>query len=337
MCDALASMSRQRTVPHRTSGAPLQTLRVEGIAGPDAGLRCAAEHESCSIGNAEANDVVLHDETVSGYHAELTLKGDRILVEDHGSTNGTHHGAASIERATIAPGSTLSLGRTQIRVEPGETRAVELYGAERLGNVVARSPVMLPVLAQIERAAESDAPILLQGETGTGKEVMAAAIHSASPRSKAPFETVDCGSLLPTLIASELFGHEKGSFTGADRTHIGAFERANGGTLFLDEIGELPNALQPALLGALERRSFRRVGGQKPIAVDVRVVCATNRDLRAEVNAGRFRQDLFFRIAVVSLRIPPLRERAEDIEWLIEHFLRESGYEGDPKAIVPDA
>jgi DNA-binding NtrC family response regulator len=195
---------------------------------------------------------------------------------------------------------------------------------------------MRSLMARIQRAARTDVSVLLLGETGVGKEVIARAIHEASPRSASPSEVVDCGALMPTLIASELFGHEKGAFTGADRQHVGAFERANGGTLFLDEIGELPPALQSALLGALERRSFRRVGGTTSIAVDVRVVCATNRDLRNEVNAGRFRQDLYYRIAVILLRIPPLRERAGDIPVLVEHFLREIGHDGPVDEVVPD-
>src|SRR5262249_15469097 len=156
----------------------------------------------------------------------------------------------------------------------------------------------------VARASKSDASALILGETGTGKEVLAHAIHEASTRAEKPFETVDCGALLPTLVASELFGHEKGAFTGAEQKHIGAFERADGGTLFLDEIGELPVQLQASLLGALERKSFRRVGGTKPINVDVRVLAATNRDLRAEVNRGSFREDLYYRLAVLLLRIP---------------------------------
>jgi DNA-binding NtrC family response regulator len=191
-------------------------------------------------------------------------------------------------------------------------------------------------MAQIKRAAQSDISVLILGETGTGKDVIARAIHQLSPRQNSPFETVDCGALLPTLIASELFGHEKGAFTGADQLQIGAFERAHGGTLFLDEIGELPQTVQAALLGALERRSFRRLGSQKPITVDVRVISATNRDLRSEVNGGAFRQDLYYRIGVLLLRVPPLRERTQDIPLLVDHFLEEAGYDGEREAILPD-
>jgi DNA-binding NtrC family response regulator len=196
---------------------------------------------------------------------------------------------------------------------------------------------MRSLMAKIERVAGSSASVLLIGETGTGKELIAHAIHEASPRANKPFETVDCDTLLPTLIASELFGHEKGAFTGADRAHVGAFERANGGTILLDEIGELPQALQVALLGVIERRSLRRVGGDRAIPIDVRVVSATHRDLRAEVNGGSFRQDLYYRLAVVLLPIPALRDRPGDIPLLVEHFLSEAGHDAPVEEVVPEA
>jgi len=288
-----------------------------------------------TIGSAPGNDLVLEDETISRYHLELRASGDRIAVHDLGSTNGTLHGSLQIEKGLLAPGATLTLGKTEIRVDHGGKIAAEIYGAEHLDGLYGRTPAMQRLMAQIKRTAEKDASMLLLGETGSGKEVIAQAIHRSSPRKNQPFETVDCGSLMPTLIASELFGHEKGAFTGADRQHIGAFERADKGTLFLDEIGELPSTLQPALLGALERRSFRRVGGQKPISIDVRVIAATHRDLRQEVNSGGFRQDLYFRLAVVLLEIPPLRERADDIPLLAERFLRMAGHDGPVERILP--
>jgi len=168
----------------------------------------------------------------------------------------------------------------------------------------------------------------LVGESGTGKELLACAIHEASARAGQPMVTVDCGALAPNLVASELFGHERGAFTGADTQRSGAFEQADRGTLFLDEVGELPAELQSNLLGVLERRRFRRVGGNDEIAVDVRVVAATNRDLRAEVNAGRFRLDLYYRLAVITADVPPLRERRDDIELLVAHFLAMAGHTG---------
>ena len=292
-----------------------------------------------SVGTAPGNDLVLSDETVSRYHLEIRRDEDRILIKDLGTTNGTALREALVDQARVLPGTVLSLGNTKLEIRDGEPLTFELHPEERLGRLRGRSQAMLRLMARIKRAASSDASVLLVGETGTGKELTAQAIHEASRRGSRPFETVDCGALLPTLVASELFGHEKGAFTGADRRHIGAFERADGGTLFLDEIGELPSSLQPALLGALERRSFRRVGGNTSIKVDVRVVCATHRDLRAEVNQGRFRQDLYYRLAVVPLLLPPLRERTDDILLLVEHFLEEARFDGElrdifsPKAI----
>jgi DNA-binding NtrC family response regulator len=220
-------------------------------------------------------------------------------------------------------------------VSDGESVDLQLHDSDQLGRLRGRSPEMRHLMARIELAAKSQVPLLLLGETGTGKEVIAHEVHEASPRASGPFETVDCAALIPTLIASELFGHERGAFTGADQQHIGAFERANGGTIFLDEIGELPPQLQSALLGAIERRSFRRVGGSETIKVDVRLVCATHRDLRGEVNAGTFRQDLYYRIAVVLIRIPALREHIGDIPLLVEHFMREAGYDGPIDDLVP--
>jgi len=314
---------------------PIRSLRVEVTKGPDAGKSIRAASDTLSIGCAPTNDLVLTDDTVSRYHLELRRIDDRILMQDHGSTNGTVHGAVRVDRGFITPGASLVLGKTTIKIEEGDRPIdVELNADGMVGAVRGKSPEMRRLLASLERIAKTDAPVLLLGETGTGKEVMAHAIHEASPRAAHPFETVDCGTLLPMLVASELFGHEKGAFTGADRQHIGAFERAAGGTLFLDEIGELPLALQSTLLGVLERKSFRRVGGKAAIAADVRVVGATHRDLRSEVNAGTFREDLYYRLAVVLLRIPPLRERTEDIAILVEHFLREAGHDGPIEDII---
>ncbi len=324
-------------MPHGDLGLPVRSLRVEVLEGPDLGRSATTGFETMTVGTAPQNDLVLTDETVSRFHLEVERRGDRIFVKDHGSTNGTAIGGALIERARILPGTVLKLGRTTLRIGDGETVTVELFGGDRLGGLIGSTPSMRQVMARVDRAAQSNASVLILGETGSGKEVVARAIHSASQRKDKPFETVDCGSMLPTLIASELFGHEKGAFTGAERQHLGAFERAHGGTIFLDEIGELPANLQTALLGALERRSFRRVGGTHTVSVDVRVVCATNRDLRTEVNADRFRQDLYYRIAVILLKIPPLRERKEDIPILAEHFARAGGYHGPLSEVLPQS
>jgi len=324
------------TIPVQSSGIPVRGLRVEVVEGPDKGKVQVAEAETISIGTGETNNLILTDPTVSRYHADLIHQDAGILVVDHGSTNGTLLSGARLERAVVPPRTVLKIGRSAIRIDDGETVTVETFEGEQLGGLVGRSPMMKRLMARIERAAQSETSILLLGETGTGKEVIASAIHEASARRGKPLETVDCGAMLPTLIASELFGHEKGAFTGADHQHIGAFERADGGTLFLDEIGELPPSLQTALLGALERRSFRRVGGKSSIAVDVRVIAATHRDLRGEVNTGTFRQDLFYRLAVIVLQIPALRERREDVPLLAEHFVRLTGYDGPLEDVLPE-
>jgi DNA-binding NtrC family response regulator len=323
-----------RTISERQSRAPVRSIRARVSKGPDEGLEKSAA-ESLTVGTAETNDLVLTDETVSRYHLELTRSHDRIVIRDYGSTNGTVSGGAWIERASLTPGTTLRLGRTSLWVGDGETVDLELYQGDDLAGIIGNAPVTRQLMAQVRKVAPSNVSALLLGETGTGKEVVARAIHKLSPRGDGPFEVVDCGSMLPTLIASELFGHEAGAFTGANDQHIGAFERADGGTLFLDEIGELPPALQPMLLGALERRSFRRLGGKEQIEVNVRVISATNRELRNEVNAGAFRQDLYYRLAVVLIRLPPLRERIEDIPFLARHFLRQAGATESLEQVLP--
>ncbi|MFH0903325.1 MAG: sigma 54-interacting transcriptional regulator [Pseudomonadota bacterium] len=329
-------MSNDRTVPYAVTGIPIRTLRVDVLEGPNAGLSKLAGSEALTIGTADGNDLVLADPTVSRYHLELSRVPGGILVVDHGSTNGTSDGTARLERAVVPAGTTLKLGRTAIRVGEGEDVTVELHRGETLGEIRGRSPIMRRLMASIEKAAQTNTPVLVVGESGTGKELVARALHELGPRSRGPFITVDCGALAPTLVASELFGHERGAFTGADRQHLGAFERANGGTLFLDEIGELPASLQSTLLGVLERRRFHRLGGSKEISVDVRIVSATNRDLRAEVNAGSYRLDLYYRLAVVVLTVPPLRDRLEDVPILVEHFLRECGYSGPIESLVSE-
>lgn len=335
--------------PHSTEpagdvpGLPVRTLRVEVLSGPDAGLIFvaadrAASSETSSVGTAEGNDVVLSDKTVSRFHLELVRGGDGVHVVDHGSTNGTLFHGARLGEAVVPPGAALKLGKTELRVDDGERVTVALADGEEWAGLRGRTPLMRRLFSRVHKAAQGTSAVLLVGESGTGKELFARALHSESARRDGPFVVVDCGSLAPNLVASELFGHDKGAFTGADARHIGAFERAHGGTLFLDEVGELSRALQPALLGALERRSFRRVGGRQEVKTDVRVVCATNRDLRAEVNSGEFRLDLYYRLAVVVVQVPALRERPEDIPVLIEHFLREAGHAGPVDDVVtPDA
>ena len=314
----------------RTGEHVVSTLRVEVVDGPDRG-KFVVGGDVVSVGTARDNALPVADFTVSRYHLDVSVKPGGILVTDLGSTNGTYIGAVRIERAIVPPGTLVRLGGTTIRFDDAVRRSVPAPGAgapREVAGMIAVSPQMLRLFADIERIAATPTSVLIVGESGTGKERVAQALHARSPRADAPLVTIDCGALSSSLLASELFGHERGAFTGADRQHKGAFERAEDGTVFLDEIGELPGADQSALLGVLERKRFRRVGGSAELDLDARVIAATNRDLRAEVNTGRFRQDLYHRLAVVVLRLAPLRERREDIPVLVEHFARELGAAG---------
>lgn len=298
---------------------PVRTVVAEVVLGPDRGARWAGE---CGvIGSAADSDLVLTDPTVSGYHVRLRAEKAGIRVHDFGSTNGTVIGETRIEQGIVAPGARLRLGETAITLAAGEPTSVELHDEDRLGDLRGRSRSMRRLMQDVRRVARNDVAVLLLGESGTGKELVARAIHEHSHRAGRPLVTVDCASLAPSLVASELFGHEAGAFTGATRLKRGVFEHAAGGTVFLDEVGELPPELQKTLLGALERRRFTRVGGHDEISVDMRVVAATNRDLRCEVNSATFRLDLYYRLAVVTLELPPLRERLEDLPLLIDRFL----------------
>jgi DNA-binding NtrC family response regulator len=261
--------------------------------------------------------------------------GDGILVKDLGSTNGSFFQGGRFESIRVGPGAELTIGKTELRIE-AEGREREVLPPsphDRFGDLLGDSLRMRHVFAVLERVAMTDACVLVHGETGTGKELVAEAIHRASPRGKKAFVVCDLASLPKTLIESELFGHIRGSFTGADRDREGAFEAADGGTLFLDEVGELELDVQPRLLRALERHQVKPVGATAYRTVDVRVVAATNRDLQAEVKAGRFREDLYHRLAVVSVKLPPLRDRPEDIPRLVTHFL--GSVTKDPPQVPP--
>ncbi|MBL8912626.1 MAG: sigma 54-dependent Fis family transcriptional regulator, partial [Archangium sp.] len=323
--------AQTQTITVALKALPVRSVAVTVLDGPDKNKVARSSSDRLTIGTAEDNDLVLTDPTVSGYHLELRCLRGEIIATDHGSTNGTSEGVVRLARAIVPPGATLKLGQSKIRVDEGEAREVELLDGDALGSLRGKSQAMRRLMALVAKAAATEAPVLITGESGTGKELIAGAVHDASARASGPLVVVDCGTLSANLIASELFGHEKGAFTGADAMHEGAFERAAGGTLFLDEIGELPLTLQPTLLGVLERKKFRRVGGKVDLTSNVRVVVATNRDLRAEVNAGRFRLDLFHRLAVVKLEVPPLRDRLEDVPLLVDHFLSQLG--GAPKQI----
>jgi transcriptional regulator with GAF, ATPase, and Fis domain len=279
--------------------------------------------ERLVIGSRPGLDIVLTDPHVSRLHAELELRnGDAVWIRDLGSTNGTFVGDVRVESALVPVGGFVRVGDTHITVAAAAVpTAIDLWSDDHFGPLVGSSQAMRELFARLARVAASDATVLLQGETGTGKELVAEALHRASPRADRPFVVVDCAGLPENLLESELFGHIKGAFTGAVATRAGAFEVADGGTLVLDEIGELPLAMQPKLLRALEARAIRRLGETKHRKVDVRIVSATHRDLRTMVNVGTFREDLYFRLAVVPVYVPPLRARREDVGMLVERFI----------------
>ena len=310
--------------------------RLVVVRGPDTGASVRLESEETTVGTGAGATLVLTDATVSRHHVSLQALADGWLVTDLDSTNGTRLDGRRIRAAYVAPGDKIQLGATTLRLE-ADKRAVDLALSERgsFGRLIGKSIAARRLFALLERVAPETATVLLSGETGSGKDLAAEALHEAGPRAAGPFVVVDCGALVNNLLESELFGHEKGAFTGAVSARAGAFEQADGGTLFLDEIGELPRDLQPKLLRVLERREIRRIGAIEPRAVDVRILAATNRDLKVAVNQGLFREDLFHRINVVSIRVPPLRERMDDVPLLAEHLWREQT--GDPHEVLPDA
>jgi transcriptional regulator with PAS, ATPase and Fis domain len=296
------------------------------LEGPDAGRRCASAGQKTVIGTHDSADFVLRDRTVSRFHCEISQSEGVRVLRDLRSRNGTWLDGVAVIEALPRPGSILSIGATKLRFDPtSDLTPIPLSTANQFGRMLGTSVAMRAAFAQLERAAASDSTVLLEGETGTGKELAAEAIHRASARAKGPFFVFDCSAVPQSLMESELFGHEAGAFTGASQTRRGAFEEANGGTIFFDELGELGLELQPKLLRALQTREVKRVGGSAAIPVDVRIIAATNRNLRAEVNRRRFRPDLYYRLAVLQIRLPPLRERLDDLQPLVAHMLHKIG------------
>jgi DNA-binding NtrC family response regulator len=291
------------------------------------------DKEEIRIGSMEENDVVLGDDTVSRYHCKITQEDNGYVLIDQRSTNGTFINKVRIREAFLKPGSIVSVGQSQLRFNAREEEVeITPSPSDRCAGLIGGNPRMREIYSIIEKIAPTATTVVIDGETGTGKEVVAQAIHSLSPRARNDLVVFDCGAVPPNLIESELFGHEKGSFTGAVMTRQGLFEQADGGTLFLDELGELPLDLQPKLLRALEQREVRRVGSAKAAKVDVRIIAATNRNLEDEVRAGRFRQDLFYRLSVVRLHLPALHDRVDDIPLLIQHFLEIGAFNRKPNA-----
>ena len=315
------------TLANDDDAALTRRMSLEVVEGPERGRSfSSAACERVTIGSHETCDLVIDDPTVSRFHCELVVDGGRVRVRDVGSRNGTFVDGVEVRDACVRDGGRLRLGRSVVHVELGSpTAAPPAPARDRFGVMVGVSVAMRRTFALFERAAASNSTVVLEGETGTGKTLAARSIHEQSARAAGPFVMVDCAAIPATLLESELFGHERGAFTGADARRMGAFEEADGGTLFLEEIGELPTELQPKLLGVLENRELRRLGGRESCKVDVRVIAATNRDLREEVNANRFRADLYYRLAVVRIVQPPLRERRTDIPGIAATMLRGLG------------
>jgi DNA-binding NtrC family response regulator len=297
---------------------------LDVVEGPDVGAHWESDGARCTIGSCGACDVMLHDDTVSRFHCEVLVGPGGSRIRDLGSVNGIFVDGVRALDAFLRSGSLVRLGCSVLRFQyAGRRVPVERSRRTRFGLMVGHSSATQSVFALLERVAGNDLPILLEGETGTGKSLAAESIHAESKRKDGPFFLVDCSAIPANLLESELFGHVKGAFSDAvDRT--GAFEAASGGTLFLDEIGELPLALQAKLLTVLDKGCFRRVGSNQVRKADVRLIAATNRDLRAEVNAGRFREDLYFRVAVLPIRLPALRERLDDMADLARSLLARS-------------
>jgi two-component system nitrogen regulation response regulator GlnG len=301
-----------------------------------------------TVGRDSSCDFVVPHETVSGRHASFSIrerksekgKGNAVVVRDHGSTNGTRYENATVIDAEIemVPPATLMLGDVRVKIVPRETDAqVTPSRQARFGALVGEDPRIRQMFSLLADVAPTDATVVIEGETGTGKELVARALHDESARAKKPFVVFDCSAVASELIESHLFGHIKGAFTGATATRHGAFKRAHGGTIFLDEIGELPLDLQPKLLRAIESRTVQMVGGDEYERVDVRVIAATNRNLKSEVRAGRFREDLYYRLAVVRIVLPPLRERTDDIETLVGHFITKAAAVGGAALVIDKA
>ena len=315
-------------------------VRVVGVdlvvvEGPSRGARVELAG-TARVGSAEGSTLKLDDRRVSRLHCEIVLGPKLTGVRDLGSTNGTFIDGVRIRDADVPAGAVVRVGESAFRIEARENPLwIELSDRTELGELVGSSLEMRAVYAVLERSAKADATVLIQGETGTGKDVAAHAIHSESARKSGPFVPVDCGAMPENLIESELFGHLKGAFTGAISNRKGAFEEAHGGTLFLDEIGELPPAMQPKLLRAIETKTIRRVGSSTQTPVDVRIIAATNRSLARSVNTGQFREDLYYRLAVVEVTMPPLRTRRADIPLLAQRFYEKlTGSKDLPTEIV---
>lgn len=311
--------------PRRTpQSLLLKRAKLLIINGTEQRREVPIDKDVFTIGAGSQNDLIVTDEAASRRHCEIHQRADGFLLRDLGSTNGTMVQGVRVCEVYLSQGVEFQLGKTRMVFCPlQETMSYPLSDHDSFGRLNGGSAAMRRVFHLAEKYARTDAAILIQGETGTGKELLAEALHANSPRSKQPFVIIDCAALATGVIESELFGHAKGSFTGAGTERVGAFESAHGGTVFLDEIGELDLSLQPKLLRVLEKKEVRRLGANTMRPVDVRVIAATNRNLEREVREGRFREDLYYRLSIVRIELPPLRQRKDDIPGLVRCFLKE--------------
>jgi DNA-binding NtrC family response regulator len=315
-------------------GLRILSVNLVVIDGPARGARAHVAGGSARVGSAPGNLLVLGDPTVSRMHCELRVRPSTVVIKDCGSTNGTFVEGVRLGEGEVPPGTCVRVGNSVFRIESGAGEVfLPLSSNVSFGELMGDSLEMRAVYAVLERVSANTATVLIQGETGTGKDVVARSLHAASPRARGPFVPVDCSAIPENLIESELFGHVRGSFSGAVGDRRGVFEEANGGTLFLDEIGEMPLSVQPKLLRAIETRSIRRVGDNLERPIDVRIVAATNRSLAVCANQGSFREDLYYRLAVVEVKLPPLRARGSDVALLAQHFYRQ--FAGKDGALPP--
>ncbi len=316
--------TRLSTRSEEPAGAPVRCQLVV-LEGPDMGRAVTLDAKK-RVGTDAGCELRLTDDRVSGKHLEVAPKGLRFEVRDLDSTNGTLLEGSRLKLSEVEPGATLKVGATVLRIQ-AQAQPLEVVPsqARRFGELVGESLAMREIFAVLELAARGDATVLVQGETGTGKELVARALHDASPRRKGPFVAVDCGALPESLLESELFGHVKGAFTGAERPRAGAFTRAHAGTLFLDELGGVPPAVQARLLRVLEERRVKPVGSDDERPVDVRVVAASRTSLEGAVAAGTFRPDLYYRLSVLGVELPPLRARREDLALIVAVLLERRG------------
>ncbi|NUO55008.1 MAG: sigma 54-dependent Fis family transcriptional regulator, partial [Polyangiaceae bacterium] len=310
-------------------------LRV--VQGPDVGRTLTLSSERghrILVGKSPACDLVLVDPTVSRRHLALSLDGGRVSVSDLGSLNKVFVNGVCIREAELAGSETIRIGATEIVIEPYAAGPQAKETATSFGALLGKSDAMRRLYPLCRKLAAASVPVVIEGETGTGKEQLAEALHAGGPRASGPYVVFDCTAVAPSLLESELFGHERGAFTGALAARRGVLERAHGGTLLVDEIGDLPLELQPKLLRVLERGELTRIGGERTVRVDVRILAATRRDLDHEVVRGRFRDDLFHRVAVTRIELPPLRARHGDVELLARHFASKLGV--DPASLSND-